>query len=287
MGKQSRRERKEAKPKKARIKFVDRPFEGLPFEADLVAMREILPSATLPVKTTDEFGGVEVIIASLLPGMAAAQRREDRVILVGAQTVQNSGDVSLDIATRLLKAIELEPGAAIAQAPEPEADGPRLQDILDLNYESEVELHDGFSYWVGEEESQNPEVKDAIEQSKDQMIPTEEVPGFKGAYWCRMQREFLRWVRPEPEDQVLDALARLQNSRELTFEGGRFVGAFRALGLLIPVFELDRGTEADELKKPLKSFAPILEKAIANTAPLSPEERRARSGIISRQVTLR
>ena len=55
MGKSSRRN-KEAKPKRPRIQFVDRPFEGLPFEAELVAMREIIPAATLTVITTPEYG---------------------------------------------------------------------------------------------------------------------------------------------------------------------------------------------------------------------------------------
>lgn len=285
MGKKSRRN-KEDKPKKVRIKFVDRPFEGLPFERELVAMREIIPAATLPVKTTEEYGSEEILIVTLLPGMAAATRRTDGKLLVAAQTITSSGDVSLDLADRIIKAQKLENGETTAQADQPEP-GARLQDILDLDFDTEMELHENFGFWVGEDQADDPEVKSAIEQSRDQMIPTEEVPGAKGAYWCRMQREFVRWVRPEEESKVLDGLARMHFKRELTFDDARFVGAFRALGLLIPVFELQPGTEADELTKPLADFEPKFIEAINSDEPLSPEERRTRAGIISRQVTLR
>ncbi|QOR47668.1 topoisomerase II [Trueperella pecoris] len=285
MGKSSRRN-KEAKPKKARVQFVDRPFEGLPFEAELVAMREIIPSATLPVTTTAEHGSREVTLVTILPGMGAALRRKNGEVLVAVQTVMSSGDVSLDIADRLLKALELEPGQSLLQADLPEP-GPRLQDVIDTAKTGDLTIHDSYDYWVDEDEAKDPNVQMALQQTSDQMVPTAQVEGVEGAYWCRMQREFLRWVRPEEEDKVLDGLARLHHKRELTFDDARFVGAFRAMGLLIPVFELVEGAEADELAKPLSEFETKLEAAIASTEPLSAEERRTRSGIISRQVTLR
>ncbi|NLI04794.1 MAG: topoisomerase II [Actinomycetaceae bacterium] len=284
MGKASRRN-KVKKPKKVRIDFVDRPFEGLAFEPELVAMREIIPAATLPVKTTDEYGAEELLIVTVLPGMVAATRREDGMLLVAAQTVANSGDLSLDIADRILKGQQLGKGDSL-QSTDP-VPGPRLQDILDLDYATEMELHSDFNFWVDPAEREKSDVQAAIAQSAEQLIPTEHVDNVEGAFWCRMQREFVRWVRPEPEAQVLDALARLHTKRELSFDGGRFVGAFRAHGLLIPVFELDAGMEADELAEPMAAFTPAFEEALADTEPLNPDERRARSGIISRQVTLR
>ncbi len=289
MGKQSRRERRKQERKnrkKNRVQFADRPFEGIPFESDLVAMREIIPSASMKVKLTEEHGGGEVTFVTLLPGMGAALRRSDGEFLVAVQTVMSSGDVSLDIADRTLKALELEPGDSLTQADLPEP-GPRLQDILDLEAPVEMEIHDSYQYWVDPADADNPDVRAAVQQTAEQMVPTAEVPGTDGAYWCRMSREFVRWVRPESEDAVLDGLARLHRKRELTFDEARFVGAFRAMGLLIPVFELPAGAEADELEKPLAEFSKKLDAAIADEEPLSPEERRTRSGIISRQVTLR
>lgn len=285
MGKSSRRN-KEAKPKRPRIQFVDRPFEGLPFEAELVAMREIIPAATLTVITTPEYGSREVTFVTILPGMGAALRRKNGEVLVAVQAVTSSGDASLDIADLLVKALELEPGESILHADLPEP-GPRLQDVLDADSAGELTILDSFEYWVDAEDAQDPNVQAAIQQTSDQMVPTTQVEGVEGAYWCRMQREFLRWVRPESEDKVLDGLARLHFKRDLTFDDARFVGAFRALGLLIPVFELAPGTEAEELEGPLANFEKVLIAAITSDEPLSPEERRTRSGIISRQVTLR
>ena len=285
MGKSSRR-KKDAKPKRPRIQFVDRPFEGLPFEAELVAMREIIPAATLTVSTTPEYGSREITLVTILPGMGAALRRKSGELLVAVQAVTSSGDASRDIADRLLASLELEPGESISHAELP-VPGPRLQDVLDPASAGTLEIRDSYEYWLDEEDAKDPNVQMAIQQTSDQMVPTAQVAGVEGAYWCRMQREFLRWVRPEPEEKVLDGLARLHFKRELTFDDARFVGAFRALGLLIPVFELAAGTEADELEGPLAAFDEVLTAAIASDEPLSPEERRTRSGIISRQVTLR
>lgn len=281
MGKSSRR----ARPK-ARIQFVNRPFEGLPFEAELVAMREIIPAAALTVTTSAEHGSREVTLVTILPGMGAAMRRKSGELLVAVQTVTASGDVSLDIADRLLKALELEPGQSIRSVDLPEP-GPRLQDILDVEQVGELQILDSYEYWVDAEDAEDPNVQMALQQTSEQMVPTAKVEGVEGAYWCRMQREFLRWVRPEEEAKVLDGLARLHHKRELTFDDARFVGAFRALGLLIPVFELVEGAEAEELTEPLAAFDKALTAAIASDEPLTPEERRTRSGIISRQVTLR
>ena len=44
---------------------VTRPFEGLPGEADWVALRELVPAATATIRTT---GGREATLASVLPG---------------------------------------------------------------------------------------------------------------------------------------------------------------------------------------------------------------------------
>lgn len=285
MGKKSRRN-KEAKPKRVRIQFVERPFEGLAFETELVAMREILPAATLKVRTNSEYGNEELLIVSMLPQMVGAVRRSDGVLLVAMQTVMNSGDLSLDVADRIIQGLELQPSETFNQVDEPQS-GVRLQDVLDLDFAAEFTLEEDLAFWVGADELEDPQTKQAIAQTKDQLITTKEIAGVKGAYWTKMQRLFLRWVRPEAQDEVLNAIARLQNNRELHFGDARFVGAFRALGLLIPVFELADGVEADDLAAPLAEFAQKLDAAIADETPLNPEERRAKAGIISRQVTLR
>src|SRR3954471_7021072 len=61
---------------------VTRPFEGLPAEPDWVALREFVPSATSPLKTTE---GREVVLASVLPGGSPALVRANGEILLGVQ----------------------------------------------------------------------------------------------------------------------------------------------------------------------------------------------------------
>lgn len=287
MSKKNRRKEQptgQKKPKRVIIPFVERPFEGLAVEPELVAMREILPLATISATTTEEYGSQELILTTILPSMSAALRRPDGVLLVATQTVMSSGDASLDIASRIIAGLELENGEVyqVSEQPEP---GPRLQDVI-ASF-GELELHEVPDFWMDEKEASQPENKQALEDSREQLVPTQRVEGVEGAYWCRMNREFVRWVRPEPRDAVLDGLARLRASGDFSFDDSRFVGAFRALGLIIPVWELARGAEADELSAPMKDFEPKLTAAIASTEPLSPEEKRARAGIISRQVTLR
>ncbi|MCF2707061.1 topoisomerase II [Arcanobacterium haemolyticum] len=287
MSKKNRRDKNAApKVKRQEIPFVERPFEGIPAESHLVAMREILPLATLTVKTNAEYGNAEVTLATILPQMSAGMRREDGAALVALQTIMSSGDASRDVANSILLTLDLEDGQALQLSDLPEP-GPRLQDILDLDSFGEIELHDEPTFWMSPEEAAKPQNQEALKQAREQLIPTKEVPGQEGAYWCRMSREFLRWVRPEPRDAVLDALARLRSTGDEAFVDAKFVGAFRAQGLSIPVWELDRGTEADELEKPLADFLPKFEAALSSTEPLTPEQKRARAGIVSRQVTLR
>lgn len=284
MGKKSRLKNKA--PKKKRVPFVERPYEGLKAEVALVAMREILPAATALATTTEAYGSREVTLVTLLPNMSAAVRRENGELLVAVQTVTSSGDASRDLASLIIDALELEPGDAIQSAELPEP-GPRLPDVL-VDEDLELVLYEDFSYWMSEEEKDRDDVKQAIEQTRENVSPSAPVEGVPGAYWVRMTNEFIRWIRTEDQDRVLDGLARLQTARSEGFDkDARFVGAFRGSGLLIPVWQLAPGTEADELGGPMAAFEEEFAAAIDSSESLTPEERRTRSGIVSRQVTLR
>ena len=266
------------------IEYNPRPFEGVDAENNLVAMREILPLATLKVTLTQEYGEKSITLATILPSMAGAMRRQDGEIFVALQTITASGDISRDIASRIEKALELEPGEYYQQTDIPEP-GIRLNDMV--NEYGELTIHNVPDFWVTPEELEKEETQSAVNDAGSQMIPTKEVEGHTGAYWCKMSREFMRWVRPEPTDQLLDALARLRASREIGFAGSKFAGVFRALGILIPVWELPRGTQAEDLVEELEEFEKKLDAALANTEELTYEELRAREGIVSRQVMIR
>lgn len=288
MGKKSRRQpQQSSRPKRAEVPYVERPFEGLPGETDWVAMREVVPAATATVRTTEEYGAREVVVATMLPDLWPALHREDGTVLVGLQTPAKSGDASRDVAAALLLALEVEPGMPVTNVGILEP-GPRLQDVLDLSVPFEPVVHDDFGFWLGADQGEDADVAAAVEQSSEGVVPTVKVEGVESAYWCRMGREFLRWARPEPQEDVLDAVARLHARRESELEeGARFVGAFRTSGILVPVWELVPGTEADELAGPCARFEERLQAALAEEGPLDADARRARAGIVSRQVALR
>jgi len=61
----------------------------------------------------------------------------------------------------------------------------------------------------------------------------------------------------------------------------------RAHGLLVAVWDLPERTEAEQLEDPAAAFAARLGDALAAGAPLSDEQRHARAGLTTRQITLR
>jgi hypothetical protein len=263
---------------------VTRPFEGLPGEADWVALRELVPSATATLRTTE---GREAILASVLPGGTPALVRTNGEILVGVQTQTSSDDVSRDIGTALAAALEAPKGAPVE--PAPGSTGPRLQDLLDLSAPFEVTVHDDFAFWL-EGTDPGPAALAGLEHANEAILPTVRLAGLDAAYWVRpgTERAHLRWVRPEPEEKLLDALARLGAAEQLTLgEGTRYAGAFRALGLVVPVWDLPADTPAEEWIGPATEFGIRLARALTVTDPLTVDERRSRAGLLSRQVTLR
>ncbi len=128
-----------------------------------------------------------------------------------------------------------------------------------------------------------------MERANAAVVPTVRLESVEAAYWCRIgDRRHLRWVMPHPEDGLTDGLARLHAAGESGLvDGSRYVGAFRADGLLVPVWDLAADTEADDLEKPAAALDARLADAMAETTPLTLEERRAKAGIASRQLTLR
>lgn len=269
------------------VDLVERPFAGLANEPDWVALREVVPAATARVRTTKEYGGRDVVVATLLPMMWSALHREDGTMIVALQTSTHGGDPSRDAAAALLEAFDAEPGTAVGPRDLP-GPGPRLQDLLDPSVPLEPVVHEGFDFWLAEGSERTPEVLESLTDANASVAPTVRLSSVAGAYWVRMAREFVRWARPEPEEALLDALARLHAARESTLgEGSRFVGAFRSCGIVVPVWELAPGTEAADVEAPAQAFDARLGKAMAASGPLSSDERRARAGLVSRQVTLR
>lgn len=289
MGKKSKRSKEDLIAKRlARAQataFVARPFEGLPFEADLICLRELVPAATAQVRLSEEYGGHDVTIASLLPAAWQAWHREDGALYAGMQVPVSSTDASRDVARGILAAAEAAPGTTIEATTEP-GEGPKLQDILDTDHPFSVRVLETFDYW--DLPGDDDEVAAALEQANDSITPTEKLASVDSAYWTEMSgRTYVRWARSEGEDAVVDALARLAAEGGNDLGGpGTFLGYFRAHGIIIPVWEIEFGTQADDVEEPIAEFAARLDAALSSEEPLSTEARRLRSGIVARQLTI-
>lgn len=265
--------------------FVARPFAGLPAETDWVALREVVPAATAPL-TVAGHEDRSVLLSTVLPMSWPAMVRPDGRVLLGLQVAARSGDASRDLAFALTRALEAEPGSSIASGVLPPS-GPRLQDLL-VQDGFDVTLHADFDYWV-EGLSVDEETTEELAGANTSVVPTERVEGVTSAYWCRLaERSHVRWVLPEDEEPLLDALAVVATADGLGLGAGtRFVGSFRADGLLVPVWDLPRDAEAASTAAPLAALRATLDEVLAAPRELTQAERRTRAGLLSRQLTLR
>lgn len=271
----------------AEATLVARPFAGLPGECDWVAMREVVPAATAALTLRPEYAdGRDVSLATVLPLAWPALVRAGGAVVLGLQTRTGSGDASRDVAAALLAALDTEPGNPVAAGRV--GPGPRLQDVLDPTTRLGVEVHDGFDFWL-EGAEMTDEVRESMDRANASLVPTRRLASVDAAYWCRIgQKEHLRWVLPHDEEPLLDAFARLHAAGEDGLgENTRLIGSFRACGVLVPVWDLAPGTEAEAVEEPAAAWSARLEQALADSAPLTSAQRRARAGLTNRQVTLR
>ncbi|RHW25796.1 SEC-C domain-containing protein [Nocardioides immobilis] len=267
--------------------FVKRPFDGLASECDLVAMRELVPAASAALPLTGEYADRAVRVCTLLPMAAPAMVRESGEVWLGLQVQHSFGDPSRDLAAVLLAALDAEPGTPMVGLTESPGQGPRLQDLV-ADEPLQIEVHEGFDFWVSDVED-SPELAEALEQAQGATSPTARLASVASAYWTLLgDKEFLRWVMPEPEDDLLDAFARLHVAGEdRVVDGARLIGMFRAHGVVAPVWELPPGTGVEGVEDAAAELRARLDQALADDAELTTEERSARAGLANRQVTIR
>lgn len=282
-----------ARPPRQRRKhrdiFVPRPFAGLADEPEWIALRELVPAATAPVtlqpSLAKQHGDRPVTVATLLPMAVPAISRSDGSILVGLQRSVGSGDANRDVAAALIAALETPAGEPVP-VPAP-AEGPRLAEVI-VDGELEVTVHDRFDFWT-EDGQDDPAIAASLERANESIFPTVRLAAARAAYWCRVpERAHVRWVLPEPEDAALTALARVGAAGGLKLrDDTKFAGMFRVLGVLVPVWDLPHESTAAEWEEPLAAFAKRYAEALAVTGDLDDATRRARHGLIGRQLTLR
>lgn len=291
---------------RAGAEYVARPFEGLARETDWVAFREIVPAATMRTRTVE---GVEVTFATVLPVAWPALRRVDGTVYVGVQAADASSDASRDLAAAMDAALSATQAGPITHVDARRATA-RLQDRLDPDVVPELEVHAGFDFWVdgvldtdpGEAADPSdplsalaPQVRASLERANEAVVPTEKLTGADSAYWAQIgDSTHLRWIIGTPEDAFLDGLARLHVQHDETGvrgsalgAGTKFAGFFRAYGLVVPVWDLPEDSTAEATEEPFAQFVERFEAAVEQSEPLDGEQRRARAGLLSRQVTLR
>ncbi|HWG98016.1 MAG TPA: DUF5926 family protein [Pilimelia sp.] len=280
-----------AKRQKLRDVFVARPFEGLVDEPEWVALRELVPAASAPLRLApalvERYGDRPVLLATVLPMAWPAMTRPDGRVFVGLQRHVQSGDVSRDLGVALVRALETPPGGTVS-VPALATEGPRLQEVL-ADGPLELTVHDGFDFWLDEGATDDPSVKASLERANSSVYPTVKLAAARATYWCRVgDRAHVRLVLPEPEDVALAGLARLGAAGQLRLgEQTKFAGMFRAHGLLVPVWDLPVQAPATEWEGPVAQFAKLYAEALASTEPLDAAQRRARDGLLGRQLTLR
>jgi uncharacterized protein DUF5926 len=290
-----RRKSPQTAPKRQKVRdiFVARPFEGLADEPEWIALRELVPAASAPLRLkpeiTEEYGGDrEITLSTVLPMAWPAMTRQDGRVFIGLQRHVQSGDVSRDLSVAILSALRTAPGDTVA-VPALPGEGPRLQDIL-ADGPLEITMHEGFEYWLDAEQAEDATVQASLERANASIYPTTRLAAAHAAYWCRVapDKGHVRWVLAEPEDAALDALARLSAAGDLLLgEGTKFAGMFRAHGLLVPVWDIPGEAEAAEWEAPLADFAKRYADTLAETGPLDANARRAKQGLVGRQLTLR
>ncbi len=281
-------------PKREKVRdiFVARPFEGIADEPEWVALRELIPAASAPLtlrpEIIAEYGDRPVTLSTVLPMAWPAMARQDGRVFIGLQRHVQSGDVSRDLAVAILSALRTEPGDTVS-VPALPGQGPRLQDVL-VDGPLDITMHEGFEYWLDEEQAKDANVKASLERANASIYPTARLGVGRAAYWCRVAADkgHVRWVLAEPEDEALNALARLSAAGELLLgENTKFAGMFRAHGLLVPVWDIPGELKASDWEAPLDAFAKRYADTLAQTGPLAADARRAKQGLIGRQLTLR
>ena len=286
-----------------------RPFRRCPAaECDLVALRAFVAAATAQVTWAKGFDAKnEADFATILPGAVPGLIRtrdgaywgekggnpgdkDGKVTqgLVALQTDPEPTDLVGSLTSALTWAANGEPGADYSAS----ATDKTLDQIVDPKAPLDISVYGNFEWWFADDAQLTPQIKAMLERANETIMPTTRMKpksGIGAPWWVDAgEKAHVRWVRPEPEDALMDAMAKMNAADHLTLgEGSRFAGSFRTHGLLVPVFDLDPEKHSNEWQAGLDQFDEWLTEALADKSELTPDEKGARKGIIARQVTLR
>ena len=207
----------------------------------------------------------------------------------GCRCSTRFGDPSRDLAAVLLKALEAEPGEGIVGLTDAPGDGPAAAGPGRPTRRSRSPCTTAST--SGSPTSRTPTAPRPPRWSRRTPPPTR-APG-----WPRWRRRTGPTWAPA---STCAGCCRTTRSRCSTRwpgctwragtsspRGRGFVGMFRAHGLLVPVWDLPSGTGAGRARGAGAAAAADLEAALADTSPLTGDERSARNGLANRQLTIR
>ena len=215
--------------------LVARPFEGMPSECDVIALRELVPAATAPLTLKDGGPHGPSSPPSARRGAGDGPRlRRHLARPAGRSTSYGNPARDLGAVLELALATDRSPASwACLSAP---GEGPRLQDLVS----DDRARHHRARAASTTGSTTSPTATRAWRPPSSRPTPASCRPSRLTRSRRRTgpdagTKEHLRWVMPHPEEQLLDALARLHAAgQDSVAEGSRFVGMFRAHGLLAP-----------------------------------------------------
>lgn len=298
----SRRQAKLARRAAERAAFErdPRPYDGFAAEADLVALQEFVPSAHFLAETVPDAGFTRPVrVVTVLPGAVAALVRpeeEGGEALVALQTAQRGNNPNRDLAYTL-NWVKDAPAGATLETGVSDGSEPALEALLVKDQKPDIEVAEDFNWWLTEDQQNNPQVQQTLQQANDSVLPSEKVEAaITGVAWWidPGEKAHIRWVRPETENVLLPALARVHAAGDLNLgDDTLFAGVFRTHGLLVPVFDLDNTMAPEEFAALLEKLDAKIAAALAElsgdgaAAQLTAEEQKSRQTIIAREVTIR
>ena len=273
--------------------FVARPFAGITGEADIVAMLELLASATAETTLAAGHGipgGTRLTIGTVLPGGSSAFRAADDHIIVGLQTSVHSADRSADIACAVATAAQADTGEFIAAVPAP-AGSVRLDSMLAPGTALHAAIHDDFQWWAdaGIVDIDEDEDAEFLAEMNSSFTPATRLSVAAPAFYLPMvDRPQVRMVLADDEAVATDAFARLLAAgQESVGEGSKWLGNFRTCGLLAPVWDVPQSWTAGQADTAVAEFIQRYTAAARTTDSLSPAQRRSRAVVTGKFVTLR
>ena len=217
--------------------LVQRPFEGLAGECDWVALRELVPAATVPLTLKDGLpeGVPSVTLATVLPMAWPALRREDGSVLLGLQNDTPSGDISRDLADTLRRALVAEPGSPVAARRADVRRRPASRTCSTPPPRSSPRCTPASSSGCRTRTAPPPRSPPPWSAPTPPRSRPYGSTSVDSSYWCETpEKNHLRWVMPHPEEKLLDALARLHAA------GTSSLGEGTRLRRLVPGARPDR-----------------------------------------------